>query len=440
MITEKQVWAALPNSGFLRSYVEWASRWTGATPGFHTVAGLALLAQSVPVDYAFPWSSPLRANFYGLLIGPSGAAGKGRTIGAARGVLKAAFPESEQEQPGSPEGCIESLESKPQIIFYDEFGDFLQRTQQGQLSGLRTVYTNLYDCVKPGHRLVRRPGRKPKPLAENPRLSILAGGTPSFLEEFTTRTDWEGGFSSRFFMIYATSERLPPSSFQGEREQERLARLLASYAPDTTQAATKPTDIFSNAVVVDAPPVEPRGDCAGWTLEAETLWDEWIRNLGERVKMATPLLAGPIHRSAGHCAKIAILLSWDSGLARAGGEWRVDRETLERAIAITELHIISASEIVENLTFDRDTRDERDLLDAIGEAPTLYSVALRRARLTAKRGQDAIRTLLTKKAIVRAEMGDGEEYFRRYSEERSNVIPFERPASAQRAPSNIFED
>ena len=431
MISEDQVRKALPSSGFLRSYVEWASKWTGATLAFHVVSGLTLLSQSVPIDYSFPWTNPLHTNFFGLLIGPSGAAGKGRSIGAARSVLSSAVPGSEMEQPGSPEGCLESLEGKPQIIFYDEFGNFLQSTQVGQLSALRTLYTNLYDCVAVGRRLVDRPGRKRKAPEPNPRLSILAGGTPIFLEEFTTATDWEGGFLGRFFLVYGTSEGTPPAAFEGTRERDRLGELLASYLG----RANAGPDIFPNSL--------PRpGKCVGWSAGAERLWYAWLAGVNRRREDAPEHARSSMARAADYAIKIAMLLSWDLGIARSGMDWVIEIDTFEYATALTELHIQSVIEIAEGLVFDREAMDERALIRAFtSRDPRSFGEALRIAKLSKRRGQLALETLMEKSILARVPDSDITAPPKYRLVAASNVvIPFRRRDESGPIPPTVEED
>jgi len=412
MISEKQVWAALPSSGFLRSYVSWASRWTGAPVGFHTIAGLCLLSQTVPTDYSFPWASPLRMNFYGLLVGPSGMGGKGRSIGIAREVLTPAVPAAEMEQPGSPQGCSESLSGKPQIIFYDEFGDFLEKTKVGQLSALRTTFTNLYDCAKVGNKLVDRPGKRKLEAQPNPRLSLLGGVTPAFLEEFGSKTDWDGGFMSRFFTIYATSERKPPSDFQGREERDHLVTLLSALASDTGGGRE---DLF-NARPALCP-------CGGWSTDAVTLWDEWMEEKDRIAARSPPLISGAIDRASACIVKIAMLLAWDRGDARERVRWFLPADLLSHAIALTSLHLESITEVAAGLVFDRDARDERDMFRAIGTTPTLHRKALRDSGLSARRGAETIRTLMEKGRIQSVNGGDGEVRYVQIPDP-SNVIPF----------------
>jgi hypothetical protein len=425
MISEKQVWAALPSSGFLHSYVNWASRWVESNIAFHAVAGLALLAQSVPTDYGFPGVTPLRANMYGLLAGPSSAAGKTRAIEAAKSVLSKAIPTAEMEAPGSPEACVDGLNGHPQIIFYDEFGQFLQSTEQGQLAPLRLRLADIYDCGKQGRVLVRkRPTRKDK--EENPRLSVLAGGTPGFLEAYTTEIDWMEGFLARFFTVLSTVERRleDAAAFGGGAERDQLVEVLRGMAQSGGAS-----DLFTS----------PLGACGGTSREGQRLFSSWCENLRGRAKRAPTAVHAAIHRAKGHALKNAILLAWDAGRPRVGGEWKVEADEMDAAIALTELHIESVIEIADGLAPDRDARDERAMLRAFDEVtPRTYGEALRLAKLNNRRGKEAFSTLMEKALIVRA--GDSGDltatpcYLLARVERK--IIPF--PAKKADPPSNLF--
>jgi hypothetical protein len=227
VITEKQVFDALPKSGFLKSYVEWATPQLGANAGFHMACGLALLAQSAPPELGFPGELPTPANLFVMLVGPSSASYKTRSMRFAQGVLDDALPDRTMMRPGSPEACLDSLKSGPQIIVYDEFGAFLQTTGMGQLAPLRMVLTDLYDCGRHvGRNLVRRKDREtPKEIPDS-RLSVLGGVTPGLLETYTTDVDWVDGFLGRFFTIYATSERRVSASTSTQRKTRQRTWLV----------------------------------------------------------------------------------------------------------------------------------------------------------------------------------------------------------------------
>ena len=105
---------------------------------------------------------------------------------------------------------------------------------------------------------------------------------------------------------------------------------------------------------------------------------------------------------------------------------------MECAIALTELHIQSVIEIADSLAPDRDARDERAVLRAFsGDVPITWSEALRRSKLNSRRGQEAFRTLQEKGIVARAPDDGALDKPPVYSlAERSNVIPFRRPAAA----------
>jgi len=411
MITDKQVLDALPPNGFLRSYVRWAGRWLEAGTAFHVSAGLALLAQSVPTEMEFPGVTKTRANLYALLVGPSSVSQKTRSIQAAESVLQEALPGSIMTRPGSPEACIEAISDRvPQILFYEEFGSFLQGTEKGrgQLAPLRMVLTDLYDCGRIGKQLV--PGKNSKcrkVYKGNPRLSILAGVTPGLLEAFTTEIDWTEGFLGRFFTMYATSEKESSAgTFHGEDVRKELSKTLKEYA--TGQ------DIFTAAM-------KP---CEGFGLGALALWEEWCHLLKDMARKSERESAAAIHRALGHVVKIAMLLSWDYGEARSGEPWSIELSALEPAIKIVSLHIESVEEIAQGLAVDRDMKDERRMLQAITETPVDYAEALRRAHLIKKRADDMIASLLEKKLIARVVDGDVFAPIRYVQTKRTNVIQF----------------
>jgi hypothetical protein len=411
MISDKEVLDALPPNGFLRSYVRWAGRWLEAGIGFHVAAGLALLSQSVPGEMEFPGVIRTRANLYALIVGPSSVSQKTRSIQAAESVLQGALPQTIMTRPGSPEACIEAInDNKPQILFYEEFGSFLQGTEKGrsQLAPLRMVLTDLYDCGRIGKQLVARKKKKVSLVyKERPRLSILAGVTPGLLEAFTTEIDWTEGFLGRFFTMYATSERENGAgTFYGEDVRKELSATLKTYATGE--------DIFM-------PNMKP---CEGFGLGALALWEEWCHLLKEMARRSERESNAAIHRALGHAIKIAMLLSWDYGTARSGEPWSVELSALEPAIKIVNLHIESVQEIAQGLAVDRDMKDERRMLQAIGEQPVEYAQALRKAHLIKKRGDDMIASLLEKKLVTRVPDDDIMAPLRYVRVRQSNVIPF----------------
>ena len=138
MISEQEVWDALPSRGFLRSYVEYASTTTDANIAYHVAAGLSILSQTVPTDFCVPYASPLWGNMFSLIVGDSSKSRKTASINVAQRILRDAIPGSVGEVPGSQEGLYEGLRAQPrQLIIYGEFGEFLAKAEQGDMAAVQ---------------------------------------------------------------------------------------------------------------------------------------------------------------------------------------------------------------------------------------------------------------------------------------------------------------
>ena len=416
MISDRQAKEALPSGGFLRRYVDWGDRWIPAPTAYHLACGLTLLTQAARRELFFPGASDLYPNLYTLLVGPSSTANKGRAIGGARKLLEEAIPDVILDHPGSPEACGGGLrDEQAQIVIYEEFGTFLASSESGQLAPLREKYTDIYDCTPQSRMLVRDQKAGKKAIKVKPRLSILGGCATNFLEAYTFDVDWEGGFLGRFFTICSEYEDGPEKVYTESCATERsgLAKLLHRYSQPEETAG----------ILLVSP-----GPCMGRTREAEKIWADWSRKTTERAKSAPSVVRAGIARARGHAIKASLLLAWDSGSARFGGEWRITAEEMATAIAITELHIESIATIAEGLAPDRDARDMRVMLRAFSPTePRTFGQALARTALNRRRGEEARITLAVAGRIRNANQaaGDGQATFL-VNGPKSNVIPFHR--------------
>ena len=69
-ILEEQARAAIPDRGWLKGYVNWASQACDANLAYHLVSGLAVLTQSVPIEYSIPFGGlSVFTPIFGLLVG-----------------------------------------------------------------------------------------------------------------------------------------------------------------------------------------------------------------------------------------------------------------------------------------------------------------------------------------------------------------------------------
>jgi hypothetical protein len=392
MRSEREVVKMLPTHGFLREYVRWAAARTDAHIAFHVPVALELLSQSVPLDFNFPFGSEIRANFYSLLVGSSRKSHKTTSIKLGRSVLLKAMSHQLMEQPGSWEVLIDSLRgdsNSQQLLIYPEFGAFLSESEKGYLAPLRTKLVELYDAL-PISRALKKNGGK-KSLVERPRLSVLGGCAPGFLEEHTSSVDWTEGFFARFYIISAERERTMELPSIDDEERDRLAALLLEYRKTQGENGT-----------MMAP-------CLGFSKEAGELWVEWqqqLEILDSRQLQIAAALAG-VHD---HAMKMAALLEWDIGRGRSDTAWYVGPEAVQIALNFAQLHIDSVFEIAKNFAGDRDMQIRRRILAAIKETPTSLGDILLTSKVIKKRAREFIETLIEEGLVEPVSSDDPEEH------------------------------
>lgn len=388
MLTEAEVWAALPPSGFVRSYVEYASGCTDANAAYHLAGALTCLTQAVPIDFCVPYASPLWGNLFTLIVGDSSKSRKTAAINISRRVMHDAIPGCVGETPGSQEGLYESLRAQQrQVILYGEFGEFLAKAEEGYLMALKTSYTNLWDAIPIGRALAKNR----KGSVDNPRLSLLCGVATDLLERHTEQADWTGGFLARFLTLF------------GEPERE-----FATPPIDDAAKRQAITQWLKQLATPNAPP----GPCLWLDPAGQKAWNDWYEGLRPLREGANRRVAAACSRTTSIAAKVALLLSWDVGQARSGMPWHVGQVELESALKIADLHLKSVLELGERVTGTRDMRDRATVYRHIGPMPTPFAYVLRSSELLKRRVNEILDTLLEERAVVR-ETVNGEVCYRR---------------------------
>lgn len=382
MITEQQIWDALPSHGFLRSYVEYASHCTDANIAYHVAGGLSCLTQCVPLDYAVPYTSPLYGTMFSMVVGASSRSRKTASLAIAQRILRDAIADSIIETPGSQEGLYEGLRHHPrQLIVYPEWGEFLAKAEEGYMMPVKTAFTNVWDGLAAGRALAK----KRDGIIEKPRLSLLCAVATDLLERHTEQADWTGGFLARFLTFYAEPEReFPTPPIDDEVRRLEMTRWLEGLAD---------------------PRVQP-GRSLWLDDQAQSMWHDWYDGL-------RPLISGSVQRAAAACsrasaiaAKITLLLAWDIGEARSGQPWRATVRELEPALKLTNLHLESVLELGERITGTKDMRDRSLVLRSIGLQPTPLGWILREAEMLKRRAKEIIESLVEERAIAAVKVGN----------------------------------
>ncbi len=394
MVTEAQVKAFLPKSGFLRDYVLWAEHGTDSHLIYHVGCALSLLSMVVPTDYSLPIVGEAHANTFILLLGKSTEARKTTAIKLAMRVFKDAIqiPKAAAVQPGSREHLIDALIARPQmILFYPEFGSFLAASEHGQLNSVRAAMAEAYDGTRIGRGTVSKKGLAEE--VENPRLSVLGGVTPGFLEKHTTESDWMDGWLARFAVLLGERERYtkrPPFDEAGCR---RLVAKLRSYMTGS--------DLFDGKR-----PAACRAD-APFTPEAGALWDAWVEPAQSRGGHSR--IRASIARAPDFALKVALLLAWDFGGARSGKPWSIGAEEVAFATRLSDIHIESAISLGEGITGSKDMRDRRRVLSAVQKLaqvngavyPVTPGLIYKEAELLSRQAEECLRTLVAEGTLAR---------------------------------------
>jgi hypothetical protein len=355
-LTEALALSALPPTGFVRSYVEYAYQLTDAPLSYHLATGLSVLASCLDSElHMYFAGNRLYAPIWVLLLGRSGADRKTTAIGIGQDIMRAVEETLIGAAPGSPEGLASSLSQYPkQTLVYTEFGAFLQKSsnESGQFASIRSLLTQFYDCDTTAFRLAQTVKR-----VSNPRLSILAACTPQHLEDYTGPTDYHGGFMSRFALLYAQRERTlinPPMPDESVKEH-----LIETLKAIRTRKA---------------------GKCLGFTSLASQMLNDWSAATKERYgKDAPEWTRGAIARGPTLARKVALIYAADGGSALEAPEFHITEHDLRPALAFAEMHLISACEATRRLTQSRYGRERKNVMDVLEkqDEPVPLQVLLR---------------------------------------------------------------
>jgi hypothetical protein len=395
-ITEAQARLAIPDRGWLKAYVKWGEGACDANIAYHIFAGLSVLTQSVPHDYHVPFGAErVYVPLYSLLVGDSTDARKSTVVKQALRITRAALPDRVGAEPGSSEAVVDELFYKPQqIVFITEYGATLASAEKSYATAIKTKWTQAYDMAPLG----RVKANKKGVVVDAPRLSILAGCTPDYVERFTEPVDWTGGFMARHTTILANRERHIVNPVADADLENRLIEWLKAVAK---------VDAYSAEASV--------GPCLGISPDAVRMRAAWSKKLDAIEKLGrNKSIAPAIHRGDTMTLKIAALLAWDWGVSRTGGSWEVTGELMAAAITIVDLHVQSVVEIGSWLAADKMMRWRRDVLALIDKKPTHRGHVIRESNLTKRDFDNIIGTLLDERTISSAVI-DSETYYARAS-------------------------
>lgn len=400
MITEQRVMDLLNNhitwrNSFIQAYCRWHFDRTDGPLAYGLAGGLTLLATNAHKDLSVYQGHRVYANLWTMLVGSSGYSRKTTALKLAQEIQTLVDVTKIGSEPGSVEGLDASLAEVPQqCLYFEEYGDFLSRSAaKGYFQPIREKFTRLYDCTSSHKQL-----SKTSVEIIDPRVSLFAAVTPSYLERFTSHTDWEGGFFGRKMTFIAEPERNMPRPKRQPELKDWLGQRLFTMA----QIRLHP--------------------CMDFTADAQVCWDRWYNGIREICMSADPWVSAAGARVTTNALKICLLLALDafeatgnydpagavipvSGINPAHAviqppflpAWRITLPILRAAIQIAEMAFDSLHVIVNQLCSTRYERERRNVLRAIRSRKerivTLRKIVNRTAPKMEKR--DVVRVLDT---------------------------------------------
>jgi len=386
VISEAKVRAILPDEGFLATYLKYAESRTDAHLIHHVLAGVGAIAQTMPADTLLPFGPGLYSNMYILCVGPSGSR-KTSAIVEARELLKEVDPTLVGSEPGSWEGLIDSLASRPrQMISYPEFGNFLAGSEKGYLAPIKTKLVQAYDCTELSRITTTGRRKGEAQTVPNPRLSIVAACSSDYLSKYTDETDWTGGFMARFLLVNTNREKkYEPGPVPDLPYRKAVANHLRHYQ-----------ELVGWAHARGQPP-RMAGPLEGSALR---LWGSFMGKVeGQKI----PAIGqASIKRVGPSALKLASALAWDgSEPAKVGESWRVSERVLYTATQIGWMHVESLRGLSECLAPTKDTRDRLQVLNAVGLSFTRLGDVIHDSRLLKKRVLEILDSLTEEGEILR---------------------------------------
>lgn len=406
MIREADVRAAvesLPDSCWLKHYVRYAETQVASHIGFHVAMGLSMIGAATPRDFVGEgFKRPTFTNFYCLIVGKSGDAEKTIAMDVGLDMMSDAAPHLIAGDPVSELAMLRALEASPSCLFpYPEVATFLANTMgkdnsRGQ--AIRAQLTSIFDG-----RSISKPYSKEENniVVTDPRVNFIGACTPQHLEELTVRLDWEGGLISRFFVVYGDRERQMPWPTPNPELRTWLVRWLAASATHPNTAT-----------------------CLGLEPDAAALWLWWFEDIIARNKtaMSNETLVGIASRSRLQAAKLATSFCWSSGLGwDVTKPWRVPLWAVQSAIAFVDLQMASVSALVDRIQPSHDMRQQRTVLNAVGEDWTPLGAITKTAKVDVRDAKRHLATL-TEQGDVTVTTNDGRFFYRKSTGELPTYV------------------
>lgn len=209
-------------------------------------------------------------------------------------------------------------------IFLSEFGDWLGQMEQSYNNGLKTLFTDLFDCPR-GRTFRTRTGGT---IAVNrPFCSICAVSTLEWVRANIKPDDVGSGFFARFLIFYPPQKdeippALPPYRPQDDRTTENKIRdILNDIKPDTNMTlSAEATGLF------------------------QTIHDNLYTGMSTQNEKTRRILQPYLKRWSPYILKLAMI----NQLFLDPGNTKISTQAIQGAVSIVEYAIKSTTHLFEN--------------------------------------------------------------------------------------------
>lgn len=365
----------VPASGFIRHFVDYATKCTDAPEIYHVLAAISAASVAISdvthltMDAQDNSSIPL--NVWHLLIGRSSLDRKSTSVTLASDVISSAIPDRIAPDSGSMEGLLEYLSENSTCIFIaSELRALLDQFEASYWKQGKALLMDLYDGRETYSRKLK--GKEPV-IIHNPRVCLLGASALAMLGGNPNghgRVDWTGGFFARNLMVYAERQRFQSVRKVNQRERNSLI-----------------SELF------DLSAIDRRKVLA--TRRARDVWTRFSWSMDRQARNAPDHLHGPICRLPDHVLKIA-------GIYAATADTDLGYQHMTQAVRLGRLCYKSIEQIGDRLTEDEAMRIRGRVLFLLQRNPEHElnrRDLLRNLKITVDKLNKVLQTLIAEDAV-----------------------------------------
>jgi len=214
VVKEQSIDHLIPEKGFIREYIDYASEMTDAPIRFHLMGAFhtisSLLRNKLKIEFG---AYTLKPNIYSVCLAKSSQFRKSTVLNISKKILQQ-FEENEPEEESekkkksakiiypnefSRESLYPIIQDQPTGTFFiNEIKGFLSMLCRFYNEGLKEFFTDIYDGGN-----IRRTLKKSDYYIKNPCVSIFSASTVEWFVKSLSNDDLAGGFLYRFLYLPA---------------------------------------------------------------------------------------------------------------------------------------------------------------------------------------------------------------------------------------------